>query len=264
MVETMVEKRNREPESHAKNEFGTTILTDFACVDEAISETPKLMKQIVAEAREIAKARKINMRYNTYYDHINDRLIASGFVEKNGDLKSYTYSLTAKGRALRAAADSRFSWIGADDADPDELEDNQGYIPDEIDRRELINRQICARRGRKRFRDKLLARFQNRCAITGCAIVDILEAAHISPYRGENDDHPTNGLLLRADIHTLFDLDLLGIEPDELRVELHPDICDEYGYLIGKVLSCPAKQRPSNEALQGRYLRFRKRKETKA
>jgi HNH endonuclease len=35
--------------------------------------------------------------------------------------------------------------------------------------------------------------------------LDILEAAHISPYRGEEDNHPENGLLLRADLHTLFD-----------------------------------------------------------
>ena len=52
--------------------------------------------------------------------------------------------------------------------------------------------------------------------------MDIVEAAHIWPYRGRDDNHPDNGLLLRADLHTLFDLDLMGIEPDSLETRLHP------------------------------------------
>ena len=59
-----------------------------------------------------------------------------------------------------------------------------------------------------------------RCMVSGCQLVDLLEAAHIRPYRGENDNHPSNGLLLRADLHTLFDLDLLGIDPETLLVRL--------------------------------------------
>ena len=62
--------------------------------------------------------------------------------------------------------------------------------------------------------------------MTGCTVFAVLEAAHIKPYQGENDNHPQNGLLLRADIHTLFDLNLLGIQPERLQVEisgpLHP------------------------------------------
>jgi predicted restriction endonuclease len=57
--------------------------------------------------------------------------------------------------------------------------------------------------------------------VSGCRIVDLLEAAHISPYRGEGDNHPENGLLLRTDLHTLFDLDLLGIDPTMLTIHLH-------------------------------------------
>jgi putative restriction endonuclease len=37
-------------------------------------------------------------------------------------------------------------------------------------------------------------------------------------YRGMKDNDPSNGLLLRTDIHTLYDLNLLGIEPDSLKV----------------------------------------------
>ncbi len=47
--------------------------------------------------------------------------------------------------------------------------------------------------------------YGGRCAVTNCDIEDVLEAAHISPYNGPSTDQVYNGLLLRTDIHTLFD-----------------------------------------------------------
>ena len=82
----------------------------------------------------------------------------------------------------------------------------------------MVERQIRERRRQERFRDLLRARHGNRCLVTGCAVLAVLEAAHIKPYRGEDDNHPENALLLRSDVHTLFDLDLLGIEPDRWRL----------------------------------------------
>ena len=81
-----------------------------------------------------------------------------------------------------------------------------------------------ARRGQQEFRLALLNAFGRRCVISGCDVVGVLEAAHIRPYRGTNDNHPSNGLLLRSDIHTLFDLNLLGIEPVTLIVRVHPSV----------------------------------------
>ncbi len=78
-------------------------------------------------------------------------------------------------------------------------------------------------------------------------------------YRGENDNNAENGLLLRSDIHTLFDLDLLGIEPESLRVELHPDLAEEYGRFADVTLPCAGHQRPSREALRLRYERYYQR-----
>lgn len=133
------------------------------------------------------------------------------------------------------------------------------YIPQDTDRRSVVVRQINERRGQPAFRNELLKRFRNRCAVTGCAVRAVLEAAHIRPYRGENDNNPANGLLLRSDVHTLFDLNLLGVEPDELRVEIHPDVAAEYGCFGGVVLDCDADRRPSPAALAWRYGRFRNR-----
>jgi len=52
--------------------------------------------------------------------------------------------------------------------------------------------------------------------VSGCTLMEIVEAAHIKPHAEQPDDDPANGLLLRADLHTLFDLHLIGIEPDTL------------------------------------------------
>ncbi|MBW4559996.1 MAG: HNH endonuclease [Mojavia pulchra JT2-VF2] len=92
--------------------------------------------------------------------------------------------------------------------------------------------------------------------ITGLKLLDVLEAAHISPYRGTDDNHPDNGLLLRADLHTLFDLNLLGINPESLEVKFHPKVLQtHYQKLDGRKLICSQYQ-PSQSALVSRWKEF--------
>lgn len=79
--------------------------------------------------------------------------------------------------------------------------------------REWARRRINLRRGQPEFRTKLLKAYGNRCAVTGCDCPDALEAAHIHPYCGKDTNHTQNGLLLRSDIHTLFDLGRIGFDP---------------------------------------------------
>ena len=148
-----------------------------------------------------------------------------------------------------------------EEGDRDHTNHDVGYSPQAGDRRQVVERQIRERRGQQQFRDALRKRYGSRCLITGSEVLAVLEAAHIKPYRGEDDNHPENGLLLRADIHTLFDLDLLGIEPEQLRVELHPTLAQdkEYGSLAGKTLCCAPDPRPSQAALRQRYAQFQQR-----
>jgi hypothetical protein len=131
-----------------------------------------------------------------------------------------------------------------------------GHGPKPGGRRYWVQRAIKARRGQQAFRNRLRERYGDRCMATGCAILDALEAAHISPHRSPDDHYEENGLLLRADVHTLFDLDLLGIEPDELRVELHPDVRGEYASVVRDRLISPRDRRPARDALRHRYERF--------
>lgn len=104
------------------------------------------------------------------------------------------------------------------------------------DQRKAVIRQIKQRRGQKAFRDSLIT-LAAQCAVSNCAIVDILEAAHITAYKNDTHNHVSNGLLLRCDIHTLYDLDLFAIDPDSLLIYFAPQILDkEYTRYHGKKL----------------------------
>lgn len=120
------------------------------------------------------------------------------------------------------------------------------------DARERVQRTIAQRRGQKAFRDALIVAYDGRCAFTGCEVRDVLEAAHIHHYRGPETNTVVNGLLLRADIHTLFDCELITVDPETLTVIVGPGLAGtEYGALHGMALRLPAKstQHPSKDAL---------------
>jgi len=138
---------------------------------------------------------------------------------------------------------------------------HEGYFNplDLKDDRDRQLREVVQRRGQPEFRDKLIAAYGGRCAVTGCDAVAALEAAHIIPYSGEQSHHVTNGLLLRADIHTLFDLDLIGIEPNTLTIAVAPTIkSTAYAEINRQKIAAPASNAdsPNQEALVGRWKKF--------
>jgi hypothetical protein len=141
-----------------------------------------------------------------------------------------------------------------------------GAIGDDIDQGrpdEVVMRAIRARRGQPAFRNALRERYGDRCLVTGCPVLDALEAAHIRPYRTEADNAPDNGLLLRADLHTLFDLDLLGIEPHSLIIRLHPGATPYYAEFDGRCLERHGHTLDQT-ALEQRWALFRSRLEARA
>ena len=94
----------------------------------------------------------------------------------------------------------------------DALAQHMPPIDSEHDAREWALRAVAMRRGQQGFRSSLIDAYGGQCAITGCGIVDILEAAHVRGYLGEYTHRVDNGLLLRADLHTLFDLHRVWID----------------------------------------------------
>ena len=106
-------------------------------------------------------------------------------------------------------------------------------------------REIEQRRGQKKFRDALLKAYEQKCAITGCNVEEALEAAHIASYRESRLNHVTNGLLLRSDIHTLFDLGLISINPANHKIEIADKLADlrsHYSSLARSVLRLPTER----------------------
>lgn len=143
------------------------------------------------------------------------------------------------------------------DEDAESIDVAAPFVTTMTDTREKVLRSIRARRGQRAFRDKLIRRYGARCMASGCELMDIVEAAHIDPYRGENDNHPENGLLLRTDLHTLFDLNLMGIDPDGYVLWLHSKVKDaSYLHLHGKSLQLGSRLVPARAALQRRWGTF--------
>ncbi|MBM4197652.1 MAG: HNH endonuclease [Gammaproteobacteria bacterium] len=118
--------------------------------------------------------------------------------------------------------------------------------------RNQIIENITRRRGHPAFRQQLLAAYDYKCAITSFNAVDALEAVYIVPFRGKFTQHASNGLLLRADLHTLFDMGKVVIDTRNMTVILADALADtSYRILAGRPLRLPLDQelRPSTEAL---------------
>ncbi|WP_345827766.1 HNH endonuclease signature motif containing protein [Erwinia sp. HDF1-3R] len=137
--------------------------------------------------------------------------------------------------------------IGKHDAD-DNVERNCN------DERKILERSIKQRRGQRKFRETLLSK-NPRCAITGCELVDILEAAHIDAYRNNTHNHISNGILLRSDLHTLFDLNLMAIDPTSLTVHFSKLVKEKY-YMTFEDNKIEIKHSLSTAALEERWASF--------
>jgi predicted restriction endonuclease len=93
--------------------------------------------------------------------------------------------------------------------------------------------------------------------VTGADALPALDAAHISAYSGPASDVIENGLLLRSDIHALFDLGLLAVDSASMRCLLDPSLANtSYADLQGRKLRLPADSAkwPSPLALDGHRL----------
>ena len=147
----------------------------------------------------------------------------------------------------------------SEDAEAERDRDVDDVPADDYDARLRAQRQITQRRGQPEFRAALIRAYGGRCAITRCDAVEALDAAHIQPYRGPASNVVGNGLLLRSDIHTLYDLDLIAIDPGTYEVTLSPQLYGtQYASLARVRLLDPKQdsQRPSRRALLTRWDDF--------
>jgi putative restriction endonuclease len=112
------------------------------------------------------------------------------------------------------------------------------------------------RLGQGLFRVVVADAYKRRCAFSDSPVLHVLDAAHIRPYTEEGPHDVTNGILLRQDIHTLFDRGYITVTP-EYRIEVSRRIKEEfengheYYSAHGKIISLPNEDslRPSAEFL---------------
>jgi putative restriction endonuclease len=131
--------------------------------------------------------------------------------------------------------------LPTDPFDPKDVEDG----------RKTVLTAIVRRQGQAAFRRSLIHAYGGRCAVTGCTVEPLLEAAHIRAYFGPETNHVTNGILLRADIHTLFDLGLIWIDEGMRVVAADRLTGTDYAFLNGRKLMIPQEVacRPSGRAI---------------
>lgn len=115
-----------------------------------------------------------------------------------------------------------------------------------------------ARLGQGAFRILVTEAYGRACAVTGEHTLPVLEAAHIKPFANEGPNRTDNGILLRSDLHILFDRGYLTITPDH-RIEISKRIKEEfdngreyYPYHGKKLQVLPARriERPGREFIE--------------
>lgn len=102
--------------------------------------------------------------------------------------------------------------------------------------------------GQGAFRVLVIDAYQRRCSITGEKTLPVLEAAHIKSYAKSGPHSLSNGLLLRSDMHKLFDTGYITVTKD-LKVEVSKRIKEEfnngreyYKYHGNSLLYLPTKE----------------------
>lgn len=109
-------------------------------------------------------------------------------------------------------------------------------IASEVERKRVQNFRV-SRPNQARFRHDVLAACQ-RCVITNVTMPEVLEAAHIKPYKYNGEDTVANGFAMRTDIHLLFDAGHLRIS-ETGDVELSTRARMDYGATIPPKIVIP-------------------------
>ncbi|SMC95081.1 HNH endonuclease [Pedobacter nyackensis] len=125
--------------------------------------------------------------------------------------------------------------------------------------RENLFTQVNGRIGQERFKSAVLKAYNHRCCISGDPTPELLEASHIQSYLNINSNHIQNGILLRIDLHRLFDNGLLYID-EEYTIHISSVLKNDYYYsFCGKKINLPtnSKDYPSVEALKIKRNDFR-------
>ena len=118
-----------------------------------------------------------------------------------------------------------------------------------------VEATVRRRRGQREFRFKLMEKFGEICAFSGEQPPQVLEAAHINSFAQTGEHHLNGGLLLRRDIHSLFDANLISVNPDSWKIQIAPRLqsFETYKPLDGRNLLVPEGSRPNIDLVRSHF-----------
>lgn len=115
------------------------------------------------------------------------------------------------------------------------------------------------REGQAQFKLYVSRAYDYKCCISGEKTPELLQAAHIQAYISKESNHIQNGLLLRIDLHKMYDSGLLTID-ESYRVHISKKITSpDYTMFDGIRISLPtdASKHPSKDAIKEKMKEFR-------
>lgn len=120
---------------------------------------------------------------------------------------------------------------------------------------EFVNLLRRARKGQRQLKTKLLQVYGSQCCVSGTGPINVLEAAHVEQHSISGINISTNALLLRSDIHILYDDHLLAINPQTLMIYLSPELIHTSYWVLNATQLRPRNDGkiPDYEKLQQRW-----------
>jgi hypothetical protein len=182
-------------------------------------------------------------------------VLGLAFIEQyNSATHMFTFHGPANTETVNKGLFDTFSPIEVDSNDRKALK-----AADETDERKRAVAERVVRERQDKFRKALIEAYGGACAITDIAIPEVLQAAHIDPYRGRKSQVVTNGILLRADFHLLYDANLISIVPGTHRVSTSARLGKTpYARFDKAAIRLPedGKMAPDDELLELHYREF--------
>lgn len=116
----------------------------------------------------------------------------------------------------------------------------------------LVRRRV----GQQQFRRRLLDRLGPTCAVTGPQPETVLDAAHLHAYALRPEHRLDEAMLLRADVHRLFDRLLLTFDPRDWRAHVAPPLLERHAALRpldGRLIELPPDLRPASAVIDAHH-----------
>lgn len=198
-------KQSREVRAHHVEEAakfwnlnpGYKGFRDSTTYDVIINGEPFPPKAIISISRELAKL-----------GHMPPSSFAGAKDGKWHEmLKNLGFRIVPKGVVLTESQEMGES--ASIHADIEDIEDEYRDNPT------MQATMVQARLGQGKYRKEVLSLWDNRCAVTGCAVLPVLRASHAKPWCKSSDKErldPNNGIPLVATLDALFDAGLIGFD----------------------------------------------------